>query len=364
MEVGFNYPWSFNRYGTWIGPRDIEHDPPTGVGDDMPVFRDTSATPPEGSLAANLATLKNDFKIRKVRVFLLCNAYNYGARPLSGVTPSGRSFFTAPISLHPLFLNHFRQMLEVFKSKGMQILPSLVDFGAIYPLTPGGGGGRTSIVTSQRQRFIDTVVRPFVDVSKGFRETVFAWEAINEPYWNVMSGFGLSRPHTSDSGPDVDKAVMATFIADILKIFQEGGFESTVGHRFLEDVTESVLPIGSKPQFHYYALSPSMPNLGGIYRSDPEVIPAFESTKPRFVGEIATSVDRLWPECHGADNTVANAAFERLAVLAKKGYKLAFVWPDRNDEAAAQHDVIKLSADAQASVKRFTTGLFPNGVPP
>ncbi|HEX7815910.1 hypothetical protein [Dyella sp.] len=361
MEVGINYAWAFNRYGTWIGPRDIEKELPTGIGDEIPVFRDIRANPPEGTLAANLTILKNEFKIRKVRMFILCNAYNYGHYPISNVTPSGRSFFTAPTSLHPLFLSHFRQLLEVFQSKQMQIIPSLLDFGAIYPRL-GSGGGRTSIVTSQRERFLETVVAPFVNLSRSFRDTIYAWEAINEPYWNVMTGFGKARPHTSDSGPDVSKDVMASFIRDMINIFQDAGFESTVGHRFLDDLTENVMPSGTLPQYHYYALTPYVPNIGGAYRSDPMAIPEFDPAKPRFIGEIAAGVDRSWPECNGADSSVADAAFERLKVLAKKNYKLAFLWPDMHDSAS--NDDLKFSRGAQESIKRFTTGLFPNGIPP
>ena len=32
LEVGYNYTWPFNRYGTSIGPRDIHNNPPVGAG--------------------------------------------------------------------------------------------------------------------------------------------------------------------------------------------------------------------------------------------------------------------------------------------------------------------------------------------
>jgi hypothetical protein len=49
-----------------------------------------------------------------------------------------------------------------------------------------------------------------------------------------------------------------------------------------------------------------------------------------------------------------------LKVLARKGYKFAFVWPDLNGDGS---DSLKLSKDAQTSIKRFTTATFPNGIP-
>lgn len=367
LEVGLNYPWLFNRYGTHIGPRDIENDPPTGAKDKTPVWMETGL--PEGTLARNLDILKSEFRITKVRMFLMCNMYNYGKHPLTDVTPSGKSFFTAPPSLHPLFTEHFQQMLQVFKSKNMQILPSLIDFGAIYP-KKGSGGGRTSIVTSQRQRFLETVVVPMVDVSKAFRETIFAWEVINEPYWNILGAFGFSRPHTPDSGPDVASDVYASFINEILGIFERAGFASTVGHRFFGDLTDGVLPVGKLPQFHYYPkFNRFLPNLGPL-RSDPVTLPDKDElakstrTKGAFIGEFATDFvhDAPWDECNGADATPAGRTFERLKVIAKKGYKLAFLWPDLPDQP--KDDALRLSAETKASLKRFTTGLFPNGVPP
>lgn len=48
LEVGYNYTWPFNRYGTSIGPRDLQNDPPIGAADKTPVFRDTALVPPAG----------------------------------------------------------------------------------------------------------------------------------------------------------------------------------------------------------------------------------------------------------------------------------------------------------------------------
>ena len=91
-------------------------------------FRNLTAHPPEGSLARNLTFLRDELKIKKVRMFLLCNAWNYGRRPRVS-----KGLFFVP-DLHPLFIKHFREMLEVFAAKEMQILPSLIDFGAFYEL--------------------------------------------------------------------------------------------------------------------------------------------------------------------------------------------------------------------------------------
>lgn len=367
LEVGYNYTWPFNRYGTSIGPRDLGNDPPTGVNDATPVWATT--------LPRNLAILRDDLKITKVRMFLLSNAFNYGKRPIDPLD-NGNFIFFAPTPAHPLFFSHFRTMLQIFKREGMQILPSLIDFGAFYPIGQAGGG-RRSILTAQRQTFISTVLQPMLAVSNepGLAETIFAWEVVNEPLWNVT---GLPvRPHTSSTGPDTTVAIMKTFIQDCLNAIEGAGFQSTVGHRRLADL--SVLPTGTMPQFHYYALDAAGTGLLGI--DDPDPIPTFSqlAQSPRtvnaFVGEfsadksgtdlLSNGPGRPWPECNQRDLTVLDASFERLKVLARKGYKLAFVWPDRSDNTpeTKDNDEIKLTDDARSSIKRFTRGRFPGGIP-
>ena len=98
-------------------------------------------------------------------------------------------------------------MLRIFKSNGMQILPSLIDFGAFYPTGSGGGSGRTSILTSQRQIYLESMLKPMLAVSqeKGLEDTVFAWEVVNEPMWKYRGtpdtpthGFDRLRHDTRD----------------------------------------------------------------------------------------------------------------------------------------------------------------------
>ena len=50
-------------------------------------------------------------------------------------------------------------------------------------------------------------------------------------------------------------------------------------------------------------------------------------------------------------------------MLARKRYPLVFFWPDGGPEGADETDALKLQADTMLSIKDFTRGLFPNGVP-
>lgn len=377
LEVGYNYTWPFRRYGTGIGPRGTHREPPSDVDSALPIFEDKALAPPEGTLARNLTFLRDELNIKKVRIFLLCNCRNYGPRPL-GPLASGRFVFQAPPTVDPLFFDHFRAMLRIFKAKGVQMVPSLIDFGAFYKLGEKGGGGRTSIASTQRLRFIETMMIPMLRVSqeKAAEGTIFAWEVINEPMWATR---GIpNRPHTDTffSDRDVPPEVMASFIDDCLKVIKAEGFKSTVGHRRLEDLND--FPTGDLPQFHYYA------NAGLVAKSvatdDPNPLPTFAelASNPRtanaFIGEISADKEgrgffdkgagRPWPELDGRDRVLKDAAFERLKLVARKGYRLAFLWPDRLETSSETgRDELKLTADAVASVRRFTRGRFPNGVP-
>jgi hypothetical protein len=64
-------------------------------------------------------------------------------------------------------------------------------------------------------------------------------------------------------------------------------------------------------------------------------------------------------------SNLPEAAFERLKILARKGYEIAFVWPDRSDRETAitECDEIRLSSEARSAIKKFTCGRFTDGVP-
>jgi hypothetical protein len=65
MSVGLNYPIPWNAYGYYFGGGD----PP---GSDSKLDHWTT------NLRRNLAELRRELDIRVVRIFLLCNASNYG----------------------------------------------------------------------------------------------------------------------------------------------------------------------------------------------------------------------------------------------------------------------------------------------
>jgi hypothetical protein len=377
MKVGFNYPWAFDEYGFNFGP--VFFFPSGG----LPAWKNT--------LPQRLDELKG-LGITIVRWFILMNGLNYGKVTtdsrgeiqkiqapterspiekhvtLGFDTPSSGWEFDPPNQLHPLFIDHFKLMLQTFRDKRLQVVPSLVDFPffamppdklpfdkarGLAPRDPNSGGGRTDVMTipNKRQLFFDTVLEPLLQASVPFANEIFAWEVMNEPSWLINT----LTPVAKD--PKLKKSDLVAFLNEALRRIEshpEFAEKSTVGHRFHDDLENEVLfgglPTGKIPQFHYY---------GKFFDND--VVPKAKGKK--FVGEIAVGANTLfaprfranqaapWPELQGAD--ASDTVFVRLKLLAKLGYKEAFIWPDEVD-GPGHTDRVKLSAAAQLSLKKFT----------
>jgi hypothetical protein len=364
MEVGFNYPVAGNRFGYQFGPSIL----PVEKGKKEPFWRDT--------LPANL-DIVFDLGMKIVRWFVMGNAENYGDAPRKVVfeshdpdIPDQEMWdFDPPPALDPLFIAHWREFLQIFKDKFekqgrlMRVIPSLVSFEMFGPRGVGGCSGRTQVCTdpTKREHFLDTVLQPFLDASKDFKTQIFAWEVINEPYWNsAVIAPPIGRHPPLGGIPDLPVSDMRAFIQGALDRIHAAGFSSTVGHRFLGDLDD--YPAGTKPQFHYYH------QVFGPFADQAE-FPEFIETPGAFVGEIGTRLTgefktdhgKPWKEdCKGADETAKEIVFQRLRIMAQRGYNLALVWPDDDDKPP---DVVKLTSDKRDSLLKFTKGRFPGGVP-
>jgi hypothetical protein len=367
MKLGMNLAWAFEEYGQNFGP--VFFPPPA---DGLPTWKNT--------LPRHLGQIKL-LGMSIVRFFILQNGLNYGS---VRVDPTGRILniglpipaaplqlgkktefiFDPPKTLHPLFGQHFRLMLETFRDQRMQVIPSLVDF-PMLALPPNifdssSGGGRTDIAVNdgKRKLFLDTVLEPLLDISVEFKDEIFAWEIMNEPSW-LTRRFAPPVGNFGTEEPVMTEAQLTTFLREALdRIEKRPEFrnKSTVGHRFFGDLNN--FPTGALPQYHYYGKT--APVLG----SDPSSIPPRSQAKNAFIGEFSPefAASKLhfnalnfeqgapWPDCNGSDNT--NTVIERLKILSRQDYQLALVWPNKADTL---HDGnVKLSDEARAFIRNFT----------
>lgn len=339
MSVGLNYPWAFNKYGLYFGPHPVE----PWMDRWLEFFK------------KNLIEI-DDLGLRVVRIFLLCAGENYGK------LPSDKSgFFSPPRHIDPKFLDDLGKMLAIVRDSGtgIQLIPSLVDFKFFGP-TYGNSGSRQVIArdAAVRDVFFDSLLDPFLEVGKRYSKQIYAWEVVNEPYWNCCF---ISPPiyhgplNILPRLPLVRARAMREFLEAALRRIEAAGFESTVGHRFYSDLNR--WPGGTKPQFHYYAKR-------FLWFGDPNPIPDCSETGGAFVGEIDAGLGfgKPWPELGGLDLDPQRRVPERLSLLERKGYKLALLWPENEWTGPANtarwdqdlEDPLKLTDDAKAGIRRFT----------
>jgi hypothetical protein len=370
--VGFNYPIAWNAYGAYFGGGLTP-----GAQPALDVWTD--------NLKVNLRKLRDELNIGVVRIFLLCNGFNYGS--FTQARRGSPSTFSLPPKMHPKFKEHLEKMMLAFRDTSMMAIPSIIDFKAfgrkltlraglppktvngsrtkrIDPVT-NGCTDRQQIVQDKtmRQEFFGQMKENLLDPSIPFRSHIYAWEVQNEPSWNF-------RTVASDAvagGATVSKEEMRTFLRegvdliDGITVNGQRAFNSTVGHRFLEDLDD--LPTGTRRQFHFYPYVLNLPlDLGTIPLRDTS-LPRFEDSRA-FLGEIgiqdpAVGHGDLWPDLGGADaGDTRTRILARLQFVRQQGYPLVMMWTDGLDgkgrsSVAPGPDPLQLSPESQAAVKEF-----------
>lgn len=404
MLLGFNYPHSYNRYGADIGPN--PHCPLKQWQTEKQLTEtgQIAKVPPAplfDHLRRNLDNLKK-MKIEVVRFFLLGNGFNWeGTGPIPRPAPPGPPSllpyhdweFTPSLRLDPRFTLHFEQLLKAFQEAGLLIIPSFVDFyftGKSRSRDDKGlaPSGRADCIKDdvKRHRFLHTVLLPLVQVAAKYRDQIYAFEVINEPYWcyspigplsnvpdavreaakkvNPDSFVGLARR------PEVTEDEMNRFIAEAIEVIDSVDLHSTVGHRFYQDLTtRDSLPwrstnppgsykyyLGTKPQFHYYTKhsggwgDPAQIKGSGLF--GPAKFP-----KP-FLGEFDSALNvfgKPWPELPGDKDTTGN----RIKVIEREGCELAMLWPDQAELEGAKPDRLKLALPTREAIVKYTGGVLP-----
>lgn len=361
MQLGFNYPWAFNKYGFYFG---LHLEEPTllssPANSSFPLgnLDPLSEVPGEEmwmeqwlpEFLQRAIYLKTNLNVSVIRIFLMCNALNWG-KTVDGV-------LIAPPYLHPRFIYHLETLLEHAAQAQVKLIPSLLDFGIDDPAL--GKKRRTAIISDPklRQVFFSQVLDPMLQASKPFAKTIYAWEVMNEPSW-LVSPFW---PHSYfPRKRNVTYEQLKSFLREALDRIEAQGFGSTVGHRFSSDLSKYAT--GTLPQFHYYPKRIYPPKF--IMASDERELPDARMpaiTKTAFLGEFGVRPDQgdPWRELRGKDFDVSASVVERFRAAEGKHYPLALLWPDLSfDEAnrlyPAAIDPLKLSPDADAGFRRLRT---------
>lgn len=241
------------------------------------------------------------------------------------------------------------------------MIPSLIDFGIGDP--DNLRNQRWQILSDPN--FFWMMFEPLLEISKKYKEQIYAWEVMNEPSWLNSDYFpraGLLK-YVSVT-PKVTFEQVDGFLKEAIARIHKHGFESTVGHRYFDDLKR--YQTGSIPQFHYYPESINPKN------RDPKEIPDALATgmnPPPIFGEFGSDDQHggPWPDIQPSEpRNTPDRVFERMKLLQRKNYGLAMIWPDKpykyqpddperltKDTSDTQIDALKLTSDAELGIYKY-----------
>jgi hypothetical protein len=339
-KVGVNYPWSSERKsGNSMYGWDFGESPPGWRKPDW-----------QKDVRNDIIDLKN-LGIFAIRWFILADGLTYGTyddAPHLDTDPTrkGQWRFDNPPQLtgrYKKIEEDFGWMLKCLSDLDMKIIPSLIDFHWCWPgecsdkNSPDQNTGkcnsnfvkrgRSDVINdyspnkAKQKQFFKNVLEPLLDKSIDYKNTIYAWELINEPEGATIGYAGKNEK------PTVPLGKMLDFIENGIKIINGKGFESTIGYRRSQTLMNWKKPnssyLGVKlHQFHYNPIPRSDPNSGRIpsYRNIPN---------PCIIGEFATTQNEYpkdyiyhWPDLSKTDQSV----YSRLKLIESKNYPCAFLW--------------------------------------
>jgi hypothetical protein len=337
VRLGINYPFPWNAYGTYFGAGC-----PPGSRPELDAWL--------AGFEDNLARLREELGVEVVRLFLLCNAYNYGTLEAE---KDGAPRLCLPSELHPRFVEHLDTACASARRRGVRLVLSLLDFKALgRPYRDNGCTGKVALATEPalRERFLEQTLGAFLPVTARYPDALEAWEVQNEPTWNLRR---WTAPRSAAGGRTLSVAELDAFLSAALARIDAAGQPSSVGHRFARDLARH--PTGSHRQFHYYP-----ERWAGVTFVDRR-LPPYAVTRA-FVGEFGVAPagqgqGALWPELGGRDaGSTEQRLLARLALLEERGYPLALLWPDGIDGRGGRRlppgpDPLQLSQSAQAALR-------------
>lgn len=349
MKVGVNYPW--DDYGFDFGRA------------------------PDGTRAGNdpawLTRIEQDLAhfralgISVVRWFILADgvAYGIGAdAPHPSGKPNQVEWRFDPPAMDSELVAHFAQLLEEFarvngteqkktpSAAPILLMPVFIDYlfcmpgnyvryvedpvqKQTRPDTDWVKQGRSDAITdaAKRKVFLERALTPLLRAAEKRKDTIFAWDIINEPEW-VTTGWD---PNRRSAQHVVTAEAMIAFIQEARTLVQRQGFKATVGFRSVDTIRRTKIFVDFN-QFHHYP--------GGVTKLEKQ---SFDPKFPGIIGEFATSTNDVWPELKDRGQSVLN----RLKLADRLGYPLAMAWSFRQKDPATAW-----SSQVEVDIECFTQG--------
>jgi hypothetical protein len=209
---------------------------------------------------------------------------------------------------------------------------------------------------------LDRVLDPLLDCAREYRDSIFAFEVINEPEWVVRGGplhFDVARYGVWPSAKTVEPHEMDQLIAQSVGRIGEAGLVATVGFlagapRWLSRRTRALLAEAARAgryvdQRHHY------PTWLGPYR-----LPEHDRNpiRPCVLGELPTAIGGTPTNARFRDRETRVSETQRdrylegrLSLADLRGYPVTLLWG-----AKSRDNRSAWGPDQQRQVARFVSG--------
>jgi hypothetical protein len=263
------------------------------------------------------------------------------------------------------FLEDFAALCRACGNAGLKLLPSLMSFEWFQPAVRLTGdaisrGRRLFVFGRERtDEFLSATLAPLLQVSASHRDSIFAWEIMNEPDW-VIEG-GPIQINRVDYGilptlhwvPSTD---MSRFLLEAVDRVRAAGFVASVGfgrsdlHWLSPGVRERFTDWADQGtyvhQVHHY------PTFYSDYRlEDHAALPI----RPCLLGEMPTGPggtpsNLRWrdPELRMTERDPHRYLEARLELAQQRAYPAALLWACHSTDSRSA-----FGPDQQAQVRRF-----------
>jgi len=260
---------------------------------------------------------------------------------------------TPPPPLPAAFLEDFRGLLDACRRADVRLVPSLLSFELFQPAVELNDGlvkrGRRALVfgnpgePSQLEAFLDATLSPLLTASDDHRDTLFAWEVVNEPEWAVITGpVQLDRPSYGwvPSLHTVEPAEMCALIERGVQRILDAGFVATVG--FADDAPSWLAPGLVETlrahaaagryvhQRHHY---PTVIADHSLPRHDGRLItPCMLGEMPSAQASSASNIRWRDRELRTTERDPDRYLAARLDLAKSHGYPVALIWSARSGD--------------------------------
>ncbi|MFK7989891.1 MAG: hypothetical protein AB8I08_27980 [Sandaracinaceae bacterium] len=332
FSLGVNLPWV--RCGHDFGPR-----PPAWAGagptdwaaleGDLKRLRELGVTVVRMWVLAggvNVAVgQRTDTLARRVPFLEPWHPHQRRWRRMRGAVPERWAWRDTP-PLPEAFLEDFRTLFEAARAADVRLVPSLLSFEFFFPIRDGASGvpDQGHAALALRPDFYPRLLEPLLDVAEAHRDTLAAFEVMNEPDWVVRDGH-RGAEHGAHP-PWVRPDRMAQFLVDGARRIAARGLTATIG---FADGAAAWMPPSSRVALRRLAASGRYLHQHHHYPrpgATATLPPASESPiRPCWIGEMATSRERVWQD-PDADETSPRFLEKRLALARARGYEGALLW--------------------------------------